>query len=60
MNWITMMVWSVSQSQTFWKHEVKRALGNSAVNKPSGCNVIPIELFKTLKDEIAFEKCCTQ
>ena len=42
------------------EHEVKRALGNSAVNKPSGCNGIPVELFKTLKDEIAFKKCCTQ
>ena len=33
------------------EHEVKRALGNSAVNKPSGCNGIPVELFKTLKDD---------
>ena len=34
------------------EHEVKRALGNSAVNKPSGCNGIPVELFKTLKDDV--------
>ena len=33
------------------EHKVKRALGNSAVNKPSGCNGIPVELFKTLKDD---------
>ena len=42
------------------EHEVKQALGNSALNKHSGCNGIPVELFKTLKDEIAFKKCCTQ
>ena len=26
------------------------ALGSTAVNKASGCNAIPVELFKTLKD----------
>ena len=31
--------------------EVKRALGSTAVNKASGCNGIPVELFKTLKDD---------
>ena len=30
--------------------EVKWALGSTAVNKASGCDGIPIELFKTLKD----------
>ena len=30
--------------------EVKWALGNTAVNKASGCDGIPVELFKTLKD----------
>ena len=30
--------------------EVKWALGSTAVNKASGCNGIPVELFKTLKD----------
>ena len=29
--------------------EVKWALGSTAVNKASGCNRIPAELFKTLK-----------
>ena len=29
--------------------EVKWALGSTAVNKASGCNGIPVELFKTLK-----------
>ena len=31
--------------------EVKRALGSMAVNKVSKCNGIPVELFKTLKDD---------
>ena len=30
-------------------YEVKWALRNTAVNKASGCNGIPVELFKTLK-----------
>ena len=33
------------------KSKVKWALGNSAGNKASGCDGIPIELFKTLKDD---------
>ena len=31
--------------------EVNWALGSTAVNKASGCNGIPIKLFKTLKDD---------
>ena len=31
--------------------EVKWALGCTAVNKASGCNGIPVELFKTLKND---------
>ena len=31
--------------------EVKWALGSTALNKASGCNGIPVELFKTLKDD---------
>ena len=31
--------------------EGKWALGSSAVNKASGCDGIPVELFKTLKDD---------
>ena len=31
--------------------EVKWALGRTAVNKASGCDRIPVELFKTLKDD---------
>ena len=30
--------------------KVKWVLGSTAVNKASGCDGIPIELFKTLKD----------
>ena len=30
--------------------EVKQALGSTAVSKASGCDGIPVELFKTLKD----------
>ena len=31
--------------------EVKWALGSTAVNKASGCDGIPVELFKILKDD---------
>ena len=31
--------------------KVKWALGSSAVNKASGCDRSPVELFKTLKDD---------
>ena len=31
--------------------KVTRALGSTAVNKASGCNGIPVELLKTLKDD---------
>ena len=31
--------------------EVKWALESTAINKDSGCNGIPVELFKTLKDD---------
>ena len=31
--------------------EVKWALGSTAANKASGCDGIPVELFKTLKDD---------
>ena len=33
-----------------WESEVKWALGNTVVNKASGCDGIPMELFKTQKD----------
>ena len=31
--------------------EIKWALGSTAVSKASGCNGIPVELFKTLEDD---------
>ena len=31
--------------------EVKWALGSTAVNQASGCDRIPVKLFKTLKDD---------
>ena len=34
-----------------WECEVKWALRSTAVNKTSGCNEIPAELFKSLKDD---------
>jgi len=33
------------------EYEVKWALGSTAANKASGCSEIPVELFKTLKDD---------
>ena len=33
------------------EYEVKWVLGSTAVNKASGCDEIPVELFKTLKDD---------
>ena len=36
MNWITMMMWSATQSQTFWKAKINWALGSTAFNKASG------------------------
>ena len=50
MNWITMMVRLVTQSQTFWSAKSKWALKSTAVNKASGCDGIPTELLKSLKE----------
>ena len=35
----------------FGENEVKWALGSTTVNKVSRCDGIPVELFKTLKDD---------
>ena len=51
MNWITMMVRLVTQSQIFWSAKSKWALRSTAVNKASGCDGIPTELLKSLKDD---------
>ena len=37
------------------EHEVKWALGHITMNKASGCDGIPTELFKILKDDAAKE-----
>ena len=43
----------VSQPEPdFVESEVKWALGSTAINKASGHDGIPVELFKTLKDEV--------
>ena len=38
--------------------EVKWASGSITMNKASGCDGIPVELFQILKDDAV--KCCTQ
>ena len=42
--------------------EVKWALGSTAVNKASGCDGIPPELFKSLKNDVmkVFHSVCQQ
>ena len=46
------MVWPLTQSQTSWRVKSSEpSLGSTAANKASGCNGIPVELFKTLKDD---------
>ena len=34
------------------EYEVQRALRSIAINKPSGCNEIPAELFTFLKEDV--------
>ena len=50
MTWITMMVWSLTQSQIL-ECEVKLALGSIAATKTSEGSGIPAELFQILKDD---------
>ena len=50
MTWITMMVWSLTQSDIL-ECEVKWALGSITTDKASGGDGIPAELFKILKDD---------
>ena len=40
------------------EHEVQGALESITMNKASGCDGIPVELFPILKDDAV--KCCTQ
>ena len=48
MTQITIMVWSLTQSQTFWS---LWALNSITINKTSGGDGIPAELFKILRDD---------
>ena len=49
MTWISTMVWSLSQSQTFWR--VKSGGPQEALlQTASGGDGIPTELFQILKD----------
>ena len=50
MTQITMMVLSLTQSQTSWS-EVKWTLGSITTSKVSGGDEIPGELFQILKDD---------
>ena len=55
-----MMMWSLTQSPDSMECEVKWALRNTTVNKASGGNGIPVELFKIPKDdaiEVLFSLC---
>ena len=49
MTQITTMVWSLTKSQTSWSVKFKWALGRITMNKASGGDGIPAELFQTLK-----------
>jgi len=51
MKQIIVMVWLVTQSQTFWCVKSSGQLRSTAVNKASGCDEIPAELFKSLKED---------
>jgi len=60
MNQMTMMVWwathHILESQNFGEQDileskVKWALRSTAVNKAGGCEGIPAEVFRTLKND---------
>ena len=51
MNWITTVVVVSHPEPDILEGKVKCALGSTAVNKASGCDRIPVEPFKTLKDD---------
>ena len=45
------MVWLVTKRPDILEYEVKWALRSTAVNKASGCNEIPAEVFRSLKND---------
>ena len=48
---ILLLWWCSNPKQDILECEVKRTLGSTAVNKASGYDGIPVELFQTLKDD---------
>ena len=50
MTQIIMMLWSCTRSDIL-ECKVKWALGSITINKPSGSDGIPVELFQILKDD---------
>ena len=55
-------VWLVTKRPDILEYEVKWALRSTAVNKASGCNEIPEEIFKSLKEDAikALHSLCQQ
>ena len=51
MTQITMMVWSLNWEPDILQCEGKWALGSITMNKASGGDGIPVELFQILKDD---------
>ena len=51
MNQITMMVFTHLEPDIL-EHEVKWALGSTTINKASGGDGVPAELFQILKDYV--------
>ena len=43
MNWITMMVWAVTQSQTFWNVKSSGPQEALLTKKAGGCDRIPAD-----------------
>ena len=55
-------MWLVTKRPDILEYEVKWALRSTAVNKASGCNEIPEEIFKSLKEDAikALHSLCQQ
>ena len=47
----TTMMWLPNQSQTFWSLKSSGPLGSFTMNKASVGDIVPVELFKILKDD---------
>ena len=47
----TTMMWLPNQSQTSWSLKSSGPLGSFTMNKASGGDIVPVELFKILKDD---------